>query len=319
MHPQDSRLQTLDSRLQTPDSRLGLKLSVVIPAYNEEKHVVPTVEGLSLELTAQQIPFEIIVVDDNSRDGTSEAVEQLRKQNPAVRLVRRQPPSGFGRAIRSGLDAVQGDVVVVYMADASDDPKDVVAYYRKILEGYDCVFGSRFIPGASVENYPPVKRVVNRIVNKCIQWLFWCKYNDLTNAFKAYRTDVIRECGPFRSSHFNLTIEMSLAALVRRYNITQIPIRWQGRTWGQSNLKLREMGRRYLAVLVKAWAERMLLSDDMVAERLASRCGVEVSRLELQKRVEKLEQRIGDLETTAQPVPVLKEPSPVATQNDNPS
>ena len=102
------------------------------------------------------------------------------------------------------------------MADASDDPDDVVVYYRKILEGYDCVFGSRFIQAARSTNYPLVKLFVNRIVNKLLQWLFWTRFNDLTNAFKAYRTAVIRDCGPYRASHFNITIEMSLSALIRK-------------------------------------------------------------------------------------------------------
>ena len=167
----------------------------------------------------------------------------------AIRIVNRTPPGGFGRAVRSGMEAVKGDVVVVYMADLSDSPDDVVAYYRKIREGYDCVFGSRFIKGSEVQNYPPVKLFVNRIVNRCIQFMFWTRFNDLTNAFKAYRTAVIRDCGPYRACHFNLTLEMSLGALIRDYNIAQIPIRWYGRTWGSSNLKLGEMGRRYLSTL----------------------------------------------------------------------
>ena len=134
-------------------------------------------------------------------------------EDPAIRLVTRVPPGGFGRAIRSGLEAVSGDVVVIYMADLSDSPEDVVAYYRKIGEGYDCVFGSRFIRGSKVENYPRFKLFFNRVVNRCIQVMFWTRFNDLTNAFKAYRTAVIRDCGPYRACHFNLTIEMSLGAL----------------------------------------------------------------------------------------------------------
>jgi dolichol-phosphate mannosyltransferase len=281
----------------------ALVLSVVIPAHDEEKNIGETISGLVSELRKQEIPHEIIVVDDNSRDGTAEAVRRLQAGNSCLRLIQREPPAGFGRAIRSGLEDVRGDVAVVYMADSSDHPQDAAAYYRKILEGYDCVFGSRFIAGSSVENYPLLKLIVNRIVNKCIQWLFWCPFNDLTNAFKAYRTEVIRACGPFRSSHFNLTIEMSLAALIRKYNIAQVPISWQGRTWGQSNLKLREMGRRYLAVLLKALAERMLISDDLIAERLVSHQQTEKRRLAEQARLQELEARVRKLEHGAPPSP----------------
>jgi dolichol-phosphate mannosyltransferase len=186
-----------------------------------------------------------------------------------IRLINRRQPAGFGRAIRSGLSAVRGDVIVICMADLSDDPQDIVAYYRKIEEGYDCVFGSRFMKGARVEKYPPVKLVFNRIVNWAIQWLFWTDFNDLTNAFKAYRTEVVYDCGPYRACHFNITIEMSLSALIRNYRVTQIPIRWYGRTWGSSKLKLTTMGRRYLSTLLMMWSQHILISDDLLAEREA--------------------------------------------------
>ena len=248
-----------------------LKLSVVIPAYNEEKNIPKTLGELQTAFREAGIPHEIIVVNDNSRDGTAEVVRAIMAEDPAIRLVNRTAPNGFGRAIRSGIEQVTGDVVIVYMADGSDHPGDAIAYYRKIEEGYDCVFGSRFIRGSKVTAYPRLKLIVNRIVNKCIQWLFRCRFNDLTNAFKAYRTYVLDDCGPFHSCHFNITIEMSLSALVRKYNIVQVPISWTGRTWGSSNLRLKEMGRRYLSVLIKIFAEKLLISDDLLAERLARR------------------------------------------------
>jgi dolichol-phosphate mannosyltransferase len=246
-------------------------LSVIIPAYNEEKNLPKVVAELQQALGAERVPYEIILVNDNSKDGTAAVIRELMRADEAVRMVDRRPPGGFGRAIRAGLDAVRGDVVVVCMADCSDVPEDVVRYYRTIQEGYDCVFGSRFVRGSVVKNYPRVKLVVNRIVNRAIQLLFRCPYNDLTNAFKAYRTHVVREMAPLQACHFNLTIEMSLSALNRGYRITQIPIQWHGRTWGSSNLKLREMGRRYLATLVKMYAERVLINDDLMADLEARR------------------------------------------------
>lgn len=267
-----------------------LKLSLVIPAFNEEQNLPTTVAELQSVLRREGIPYEIILVNDNSRDGTARVIQELMTADACIRTVNRQPPGGFGRAIRSGLEMVTGDCVVICMADSSDDPEDVARYYRKLEEGYDCVFGSRFLPGASVENYPKLKLVVNRIVNRCIQLMFLCPFNDLTNAFKAFRTDVIRSCSPYRACHFNITIEMSLGALNRNYHVAQIPIRWYGRKWGSSNLSLRKMGRRYLATLVKAFAERMLISDDLLAERLSSRRHREERLLELESRIERLEQ-----------------------------
>lgn len=247
-----------------------MKLSIVIPAHNEERNLPDCIRELQDVVGGQHhIDYEIIVVDDNSQDRTAEVVRTLQQQSPEIRLVQRRPPSGFGRAIRAGLEAVQGDVVVIYMADLSDSPSDVVAYYRKIQEGYDCVFGSRFIRGSRVEKYPRLKLICNRIVNRCVQLMFWTKYNDLTNAFKAYRTEVIQACGPYTACHFNITLEMSLGALIRQYHIAEVPISWYGRTWGASNLRLSQMGRRYLSTLLMMFCQRILISDDLLAERLS--------------------------------------------------
>ncbi len=264
-------------------------LSVVIPAQNEAENLGPTVEELTGALEEEGIPFEIVLVIDNSTDGTQQVAERLAATQPGVRLVPGMRLAGFGRAIRAGLAVFRGDVVVIVMADRSDDPRDVVRYYRKIEEGYDCVFGSRFRRASQVSGYPPLKLVVNRIVNRGIQLLFWTGFNDLTNAFKAYRRHVILECGPYSSSHFNLTLEMSLNALVRRYHIAEIPIHWYGRTWGASNLSMFNMGRRYLSVLLKLFFERMLISDDILEERLVERTWNADRLRVLEERVAKLE------------------------------
>lgn len=274
----------------------ALTASFVIPAHNEEKNIAETVRELQPVLRDEGIPYEIILVNDNSTDGTPSVIAALMAEDAHIRTVNRTPPGGFGRAIRSGLDLVQGDLVIIYMADQSDDPRDAVAYYRKIEEGYDCVFGSRFRKGAHVENYPTGKLIANRIVNFCIKWMFWCRFNDLTNAFKAYRTEVIRECGPFRASHFNITIEMSLSALVHKYNIAEIPIRWYGRTWGSSNLHISEMGRRYLQVLLKIFFEWMLISDDIKAERMAYHNRNSRQLLQMREQLDALQDRVGQLE-----------------------
>lgn len=270
-----------------------MNLSIVIPAYNEEKNIGKCLDELRAVVGDKyHIPYEIIVVNDNSQDRTEEVIQAYMQRDPAIRTVKRTPPGGFGRAVRSGLEMVTGDVVVIYMADLSDDPEDVVAYYRKITEGYDCVFGSRFIKGSKVVNYPLVKLIVNRIVNRCIKFMFWTSFNDLTNAFKAYRTEVIRDCGPYRASHFNITLEMSLGALIRRYHIAEIPIRWYGRTWGMSSLRLVQMGRRYLSTLLMLFFQRMLVADDLFAERLASNVGYHRQYSDLDLRLRRLEQQV---------------------------
>ena len=273
-----------------------ITLSVIIPTYNEEKNLSRTVKDLTIVLLKEQVPYEIILVNDNSSDTTPEIIKGLMDNNSNIKTINRKPPGGFGRAIRSGMELVSGEAVVICMADSSDDPLDVIKYYNKLEEGYDCVFGSRFIKGSSVENYPVVKLLVNRIVNKIIQWLFWCKFNDLTNAFKAYRTEVIRSCGPYRACHFNMTLELSLSALARKYSICQVPINWYGRTWGSSNLSIRKMGRRYLVTLIKIYAEKVLISDDLEAERLTIRRQNEINLEGINSRLELLEKKLLEFE-----------------------
>ena len=238
--------------INEPSPNSPPQISLVLPAYNEEANIGPCVDDLLQCLVGKHgLRTEVIVVNDNSSDNTEAEVLKIAKKWPgSVRLIRRNPPGGFGRAIRTGLTFVTGDVVVIYMADRSDHPEDAVAYYEKIQEGYDCVFGSRFKPGAEVNNYPRVKLIVNRVVNKVAQWMFWTDMNDLTNAFKAYRKEVVQRCGPYKACHFNITLEMSLSALIGGYKIVQIPIGWEGRTWGSTNLRMGEMGRRYLCTLL---------------------------------------------------------------------
>jgi dolichol-phosphate mannosyltransferase len=227
-----------------------MKLSVVIPAKDEEENIGACIDRVRGVLDgAGDIPYELVIVDDDSSDRTAEVVAERSRASSAVRLVRRGAPSGFGRAVRTGLDAVSGDVVVLFMADLCDDPSDLVRYYRKIGEGYDCVFGSRFVPGASVASYPLVKLFLNRLGNHGVRLAFGTELNDLTNAFKAYRAEVLRECGPFEADHFEITLELSLSALVAGCSVAQIPIGWAGRTSGQSKLRLWSMGGRYLKMI----------------------------------------------------------------------
>jgi len=237
-------------------------LSVVIPARNEEGCIISTVQGLYEKLRQNNIEHEIIVVDDGSSDRTWEFLTQLRKSIPSLRPVQNLRAHGFGRAIIFGLNEVQNDAVVIMMADASDDSEDVVRYWRKLNEGYDCVFGSRFIKGGKVVDYPSVKWFFNRLANGFIQMIFGLPLNDTTNAFKAYRRSVIEGCAPLISPHFNLTVELPLKAIVRGYSWTTIPISWQNRKTGVAKLKINEMGSRYLFIILYIWLERALSRGD---------------------------------------------------------
>jgi dolichol-phosphate mannosyltransferase len=245
-----------------------VKLSVVIPAHNEAGSIAATVDGLGGALDAEQIPYEILVVDDASTDRTKDVVQCLSAANPFVRYMRSHNPRGFGYAVRAGLDHFTGDAVVIVMGDGSDDPVDVVRYYRLLQEGYDCAFGSRFLRGSTVKDYPRLKLAVNRIANLGVRVLFRHGYNDTTNAFKAYRREVIETCKPLLSNHFNLTVELPLKAIVRGHSFGVVPISWRNRATGRSKLKLQEMGSRYAFIVLYVFLERHLSRGDYLRPEL---------------------------------------------------
>ena len=246
-----------------PDKSADLKLlSVVIPARDEAGCIVSTVRHLHLELELQKIPHEIIVVDDGSQDGTWPAITALQTEMPGLVAVQNNGAHGFGRAIICGLDRMKGDAVVIMMADESDDCRDVVRYWNELKQGYDCVFGSRFVKGGGVIDYPRVKLMINRLANFFVRQLFRIKLNDTTNAFKAYRREVIMGCRPLISPHFNLTVELPLKAIVRGYSWTVIPITWQNRRTGVPKLKIKEMGSRYLFICLYVWLEKYFSRGD---------------------------------------------------------
>ena len=237
-------------------------LSVVIPARNEAGCIESTVQHLHLELELQHVPHEIIVVDDGSTDATWPLLTALQTRLPELRPVQNPGPHGFGRAIIYGMDHMRGDAVVIMMADESDDCRDVVRYWHKLNEGFDCVFGSRFLKGGGVIDYPRVKLGLNRLANLFLRLVFRIRLNDTTNAFKAYRKSVIDGCRPLIAQHFNLTVELPLKAIVRGFSWTVIPIIWRNRRTGEAKLKIREMGSRYLFICLYVWLEKYLSCGD---------------------------------------------------------
>jgi dolichol-phosphate mannosyltransferase len=239
-----------------------VKLSVVIPAHDEADSLEETIQRIVESLEREEIEFEVLVVDDRSSDGTGELMASISARDPRIRCIRSPNPPGFGFTVRAGLDAFHGDAVAIVMADGSDDPRDLVLYYRVLQAGYDCAFGSRFMPGAVVSGYPKLKLFLNRMANLGIRLLFRHGYNDTTNAFKAYRREVIDGVRPLLSYHFNLTVELPLKAIVRGYSYAILATSWTQRRSGVSQFHIREMGSRYLFIILYAFLERYLSHGD---------------------------------------------------------
>lgn len=246
---------------RTPAAPLTL-LSVVIPAKDEEGCIASTVSHLDVELNLRNVPHEIVVVDDGSTDRTWDILTETSRKIPELKPVQNPGPHGFGRAIVYGLNRINGDAVVIMMADESDDCRDVVRYWEELNKGYDCVFGSRFMKKGGVIDYPLPKLLLNRMVNAFIRFLFKHGLNDTTNAFKAYRRSTIEGIHPILSPHFNITVELPLKAIVRGYSFTVIPITWRNRRHGAAKLKLREMGSRYFFICMYIWLEKYFSRGD---------------------------------------------------------
>jgi dolichol-phosphate mannosyltransferase len=239
-----------------------VKLSVVIPARDEAGSLAATVREVTSTLSAAEVDHEVIVVDDSSSDGTWWIAEGLDRELKGVRAIRSPYRPGFGLAVRAGIERFSGDALAVFMADGSDDARDLISYHRTLVEGFDCAFGSRFIAGSEVHDYPRLKLLINRIVNHGIRLLFRFGYNDTTNACKAYRREVIDSIQPLISNHFNLTVEMPLKAIVRGHSYAVVPVSWRNRMSGQSKLGLKEMGSRYLFSLMYVFLEHHLTRGD---------------------------------------------------------
>lgn len=268
----------MNSTLPNPSRPLLRLLSIVIPARDEEGCIVSTVEHLHLELRLNAIPHEIIVVDDGSTDCTWAKLTELAALMPELNPVQNRAAHGFGRAIIHGLNNATGDAVVIMMADESDDCRDVVRYWQLLNEGWDAVFGSRFIKGGGVIDYPWLKLRVNRIANLFIRLMFNIGLNDTTNAFKAYRVSAIEGCRPLLSPHFNLTVEIPLKTVVRGYRWTVIPITWRNRRTGVPKLKIKEMGSRYLFICLYIWLEKYFSCGDYRCKETAEDFRVVQSR-----------------------------------------
>lgn len=224
--------------------------SIIMPAYNEKDVISATVDELCGYLDGTGFGYELIIVDDASSDNTPLLIAELAKRHPNVVAIRNEGLNGYGYAIRKGLEIYKGDAAVVVTSDGADLPKDVAIYFQKIHEGYDCAFGDRFDAPSTVTGYPPVKRVINRIANTMLGWIAGGDgYRDFTNGFKCYRRHVIDDMQPLEAGQFNITIEMSLKAVLGGHSFAVVPNDWHQRDGGESDFHVLRLLKPYAATL----------------------------------------------------------------------
>ena len=238
-------------------------LSIVVPAHNEEECIESTLEDLCKTLEKETIDYEVIVSNDHSTDSTGRILGDLCKKNPRIKHIENTKPNGFGFAVRSGFEQANGEWIAVMMADASDDPRDLVNFYLEgVQKKTDAVFGHRFASGGNVVDYPTLKLFLNRLTNWIICLLFAIRYSDVTNAFKLYRRSTLLGLEPLLSHHFNLTVELPLKVIVRGFSYSVIPNSWYNRKTGVSKLKIKEMGSRYWFIILYCLVEKWLSVGD---------------------------------------------------------
>ena len=234
-----------------------MKLSIIIPVRNEESLIKKIFEQLQSKL--KNLSYEIIFINDFSTDNTVSVVKKLIETNAQINVYDNQR-KGLGGAISQGINKASGDAVCIMMSDLSDNIDDLEKYYNIIKnENIDAVFGSRFIKGSKIIDYPKKKLILNRIFNIITKLLFISDYNDFTNAFKIYRKSALLKTFPLVSESFNIFLELPLKIISRKMKYKIIPISWINRKEGASKFDIKELRAKYLFTLIYCLLEKILL------------------------------------------------------------
>src|SRR3989338_8629550 len=265
-------------------------LSVVVPTYNERENIDVFLEKVTRELRKSKVPYEILIVDDNSPDKTYEKVKKWQKKDRRIRLIMRYKNPGFGISIWEGMNKARGTVIVPMMADMSDSPKHLVDLYKKMIEGdYDLVLTDRFKRGKNMHyplfkkmsnravntfahffnkmimhvlppfesicknmHYPLFKKMSNRAVNTFVALTFRIPYYDLTNAFKAYNKRLVKRFN-VKSKSFETMVELAVKGYLNSRKTTEIPVTWNGRFKGKSKFYATKLVKPYTVVILDLW------------------------------------------------------------------
>ena len=234
-----------------------MKLSIIIPIRNEESLIKKVIEQLQTKL--KSLNYEIIFINDFSSDNTAQTTKELIKNLPKINIYENDR-KGLGGAIIQGINKSTGEAVCIMMSDLSDSIDDLETYYNIIKnENVDAVFGSRFIDGSKVVDYPKKKLILNRIFNIITKLLFINDYNDFTNAFKIYRKEALLKTFPLVSESFNIFLELPLKIISRKMKYKIIPISWTNRKEGNSKFDIKELRAKYLFTLIYCLLEKLLL------------------------------------------------------------
>jgi len=222
---------------------MSVAVSVVIPAYNEGESIVPVLDRLVDSVTSE---VEVLVVVDFPEDTTVPVVDKFSAEHQHVRTVVNSYGRGPANAIRYGIDQVTNPVVVVTMADGSDDPRQIDDLARLVDRGVVVAAASRYSPGGQQVGGPMFKGLLSRGAGRSLSLLGRVGTRDATNSFKAYSTDFIREVGIHSRSGFEIGLELTAKARRLRRPVAELPTIWLDRDFGESNFQLKAWIPKYL-------------------------------------------------------------------------
>ena len=233
-------------------------LSIIVPLRNEYDNINSIYNYFYKNL--KNIEYEVLYINDFSEDSTLDQARSLSQRDNRFKVFDNKK-KGLGGAINLGIEKAEGTYITIMMADQSDDINDLVKYFTLIsTENYDAILGSRFLKNSKVTDYPYQKLILNRIFNFFVSLIFWNKYNDYTNAFKIYKSEMIKSFLPLVSESFNIFLELPLKVISRKYNFKIIPINWRGRKKGEAKFKIKELRSKYLFTLIYCFIEKILLN-----------------------------------------------------------
>jgi len=212
-----------------------MKLSVVIPAMNEEDVIGETIAGLMPHMNPSEM--EIVVVNDHSTDNTAGIVENIGRRNACVKLVNNVKTPGFANALMTGFEHAEGRFVVPFMADSCDDPATLSPMLEKGEDGYDLVCGSRYMRGGKRVGGPLVQGAFSRIVGITLHLLAGMPTRDAANAFKMYRREALLSFD-LKEKGFAVSMEACVNFFLSGCRICDVPTAWYGRKKGASKFRL---------------------------------------------------------------------------------
>jgi dolichol-phosphate mannosyltransferase len=225
-------------------------ISIVVPVYQEAANIQAFLRDVESHV---QEPHEVLIVYDFPEDNTLPAIAAMEPPCPNVRLVHNTLGKGVLNALKAGFHASQGDVMVVMMADRSDEPRDVSAMARLIRNGTDVVAGSRYAPGGRQEGGPVLKRTLSWLAGVSLHYLAGLPIRDATNNFRAYSRRVLEQIPIESTAGFALALELTLKAHWRGWPVKEVPTVWRDRTAGRSRFRLFAWLPHYLRWYLKAF------------------------------------------------------------------